>query len=288
MEKLNVEEELIRRYEYLLMNKELILAMCINYGIEKDRYKRTVKRLKELIKSMEDKRLTCEEESLRRLAIAAINDCREKLDVPQVYLFSKVSDEIVNAFEEFLFTDGNIEDTILYKHIEALKSNPDYLTSVNILIDKLEDRRLGSIYLIQVPTFTVWKILSYVRRKNKDNKAILDALDKYYNIERYMISGVDYNSGYVVGEDETLENGYDLSVFPTTSIYSEVNFGKEWNAIAADYPGNEFEEEDNYRVYSDDGEPTINDAKTEFIKALQEMPMLPLELKSNIRMKKGR
>ena len=39
-----VQDELMKRYLYLYDNKDLILAMCINYGIEKDYYKKQKKK----------------------------------------------------------------------------------------------------------------------------------------------------------------------------------------------------------------------------------------------------
>lgn len=41
-----VQDELMKRYLYLYENKDLILAMCINYGIEKDYYKKQIKKIK--------------------------------------------------------------------------------------------------------------------------------------------------------------------------------------------------------------------------------------------------
>lgn len=89
---------------------------------------------------------------------------------------SRVNEDIVSMFEEFLFSDDMMENSNLYKHIEAVKSNREFLDAFNYLIELLEERRKTNIQLRKLPTFTVWKILSYVRRNNKGNKKILEVL----------------------------------------------------------------------------------------------------------------
>ena len=59
----------------------------------------------------------------KRSVIQFIRWLDEGLLEPQLYLFSKIDDEIVNSYEEFLFINQNMEDTILYKYIEGLKTN---------------------------------------------------------------------------------------------------------------------------------------------------------------------
>ena len=39
-----VQEELMKRYLYLYDNKELVLALCINYGIRENYYKERIKK----------------------------------------------------------------------------------------------------------------------------------------------------------------------------------------------------------------------------------------------------
>ena len=50
-----VQEELMKRYLYLYDNKELILALCINYGIRENYYKELIKNKNELKKIAEEK-----------------------------------------------------------------------------------------------------------------------------------------------------------------------------------------------------------------------------------------
>ena len=50
-----VQEELMKRYLYLYDNKELVLALCINYGIRENYYKEQIKKKNELKKSLKRK-----------------------------------------------------------------------------------------------------------------------------------------------------------------------------------------------------------------------------------------
>ena len=58
-----VQNELMKRYLYLYDNKDLILAMCINYGIEKDYYKKQIKKNKELIEKLKNRKLKTTDET---------------------------------------------------------------------------------------------------------------------------------------------------------------------------------------------------------------------------------
>ena len=126
-------DELVKRYMYLYENKELILSMCIRRINIDDK-------IKDEIKSWEEnkKRLKCSD---KYLIDDIINSKKDELGKEKFYLCYNVSDEIIDAYEEFLFTDGNIEDTMLYKHVEALKNNDVYLDSVTNMISCLNDRR---------------------------------------------------------------------------------------------------------------------------------------------------
>ncbi|MEE3343718.1 MAG: hypothetical protein VZS44_06490 [Bacilli bacterium] len=232
-------EELIKRYKYLNDNKELVLALCINYEVGNN---------------------SCEKQELKP------------------YLCAKVSDEIVDAYEELLFTDKDIEDTVLYKHIEELKNNPMFLETVQDLIKKLEERRVKDIQLN--PTFTVWKILTYVRNNNKDNACVLDALDKYYNLDRYIVTGLNWKCGYELLQYDDKEKVYN---FPDLTLMFEKKVAEEYAVILHGYRGNEFEEEDNYLVkWGSDDRPKNYYAKTNFMAKLANMPMVSLELKKEL------
>jgi hypothetical protein len=281
-----VQEELIKRYLYLYDNKELILALCISYGIEEKYYKKEIKKVTELLYSIEAEKGHSELKTTQvEMLSSLLEDLNEGLREPKLYLFAKVNDEIVSAYEEFLFTDQKIEDTVLYKHIEALKNNPIFLESVQDSINGLEERRQKNMHLKRIPTFTVWKILTYVKNKNKNNSVVLEALEKYYNIDRYMLTGIDWKSGYKLLPTD-YESGEKLSVFPNSRLIGESNIGGQYSAVICNYPGNEFEEEDDYSAFDwsleFEEQPLNNYSKTNFMAALKDMPMLSEELKIEI------
>lgn len=287
-----VQEELMKRYLYLYDNKELILALCINYGIRENYYKEQIKKKNELKKRLR-KQLknsktkldqTMFDYEIYHLLLSTAED-EKSLKEPKPYLYAKVSDDIINAYEEFLFTDENMQDTNLYKHIEALKNNPVFLETVQEMINKLEERRQKNLHLKRIPTFTVWKILTYVKTKNKDNATVLDALEKYYNIDRYILTGINWESGYKLLPID-YETGEKLSAFPNSRLIGESNAGGEYSAVISEYPGNEFEEEDNYTAFDwsieFDEQPSNNYSKTNFMTTLASMSMLPEKLKSEM------
>ena len=160
------------------------------------------------------------------------------LEHEKYYLMANVNDSIVDMYEDFLFSDKEIEELDLYKHIEGVK-NSKYLDVFNTLIENLESRRKKNIHLKKVPTFTVWKILSYVRRKNIDNRLVLDALDKYYNIDRFMLTGDNYESGYKLLESDINRLGEgSLVKYPSTILMT--------GGIINDFENNSFEIEYDY------------------------------------------
>lgn len=282
-----VQEELIKRYLYIYENRDLILSLCINNGIEKDYYKKQLKSNKELIKKLKSKKIkgTTDNEILA-LLMQLSNECKKNMHQEKPYLFATVSDDIVNAYEEFLFTDENMENTVLYIHIESLKSNPLFLETVHKSIDRLEERRQNNQWLKRIPTFTVWKILTYVRDKNSNNSIVLEALEKYYNLDRYIITGVNWESGYKLLQIDYEEKEEELNRFSSSTLIGEGKIGEEHSAIILDYPGNEFEKEDDYFAFDwgeeFDHQPLDNYAKTNFMIALANMPILSEELKSKL------
>ena len=159
------------------------------------------------------------------------------------------------------------------------------MESVQDSINGLEERRQNNMHLKRIPTFTVWKILTYVKNKNKNNSVVLEALEKYYNIDRYMLTGIDWKSGYKLLPTD-YETGEKLSAFPNSRLIGESNAGGEYSAVISEYPGNEFEEEDNYTAFDwsieFDEQPSNNYSKTNFMTALASMPMLSEELKIEI------
>ncbi len=227
---MNTRNEIIKRYMYLYQNKELILALCIGTGIEKEKLEKKIKESERLLSSN-----SVYNRELMKLELEKAN---YDLEHEKYYLMANVNDSIVDMYEDFLFSDKEMEELDLYKHIEGVK-NSKYLDVFNTLIENLETRRKRNFYLKKVPTFTVWKILSYVRRKNIDNRLVLDALDKYYNIDRFMLTGDNYESGYKLLESDINRLGeYCLVKYPSTILMT--------GGIINDFENNSFEIEDDY------------------------------------------
>ncbi len=227
---MNTRNEIIKRYMYLYQNKELILALCIGTGIEKEKLEKKIKESERLLSSN-----SVYNRELMKLELEKAN---YDLEHEKYYLMANVNDSIVDMYEDFLFSDKEMEELDLYKHIEGVK-NSKYLDVFNTLIENLETRRKRNFHLKKVPTFTVWKILSYVRRKNIDNRLVLDALDKYYNIDRFMLTGDNYESGYKLLESEINRLGeYCLVKYPSTILMT--------GGIINDFENNSFEIEDDY------------------------------------------
>lgn len=227
---MNTRNEIIKRYMYLYQNKELILALCIGTGIEKEKLEKKIKESERLLSSN-----SVYNRELMKLELEKAN---YDLEHEKYYLMANVNDSIVDMYEDFLFSDKEMEELDLYKHIEGVK-NSKYLDVFNTLIENLETRRKRNFHLKKVPTFTVWKILSYVRRKNIDNRLVLDALDKYYNIDRFMLTGDNYESGYKLLESDINRLGeYCLVKYPSTILMT--------GGIINDFENNSFEIEDDY------------------------------------------
>lgn len=227
---MNTRNEIIKRYMYLYQNKELILALCIGTGIEKEKLEKKIKESERLLSSNSVYN--------RELMKLELENANYDLEHEKYYLMANVNDSIVDMYEDFLFSDKEMEELDLYKNIEGVK-NSKYLDVFNTLIENLETRRKRNFHLKKVPTFTVWKILSYVRRKNIDNRLVLDALDKYYNIDRFMLTGDNYESGYKLLESDINRLGeYCLVKYPSTILMT--------GGIINDFENNSFEIEDDY------------------------------------------
>lgn len=227
---MNTRNEIIKRYMYLYQNKELILALCIGTGIEKEKLEKKIKESERLLSSNSVYN--------RELMKLELENANYDLEHEKYYLMANVNDSIVDMYEDFLFSDKEMEELDLYKRIEGVK-NSKYLDVFNTLIENLETRRKRNFHLKKVPTFTVWKILSYVRRKNIDNRLVLDALDKYYNIDRFMLTGDNYESGYKLLESDINRLGeYCLVKYPSTILMT--------GGIINDFENNSFEIEDDY------------------------------------------
>lgn len=264
-------DELVKRYLYLQENKDLILAMCIR-RINND------KKLKEDIESYKEmqKRLRLSD---KHLLDDIIKSLKNRIGEENFYLCFNVSKGIVDAYEEFLFTDGSIEDTAIYKYVEALKKDELYYDSVQSMIESLNERRSYNQWLKNIPAFTVWKILNYVRERNKDNSVALLALDRYYNIDRTMLTGVNWDSGYTLDGEEKYDDS-KLCKYPDMTLIS----GVSGSYVIFNYMPNAYEVEDDYFAYvSEFDEPVLNgEAKTVFMDKLSKLPNLSSEEKLNI------
>ena len=227
---MSTRNEIIKRYMYLYQNKELILALCIGTGIEKEKLEKKIKESERLLSSNSVYN--------RELMKLELENANYDLEHEKYYLMANVNSSIVDMYEDFLFSDKEMEELDLYKHIESVKTSK-YLSVFNTLIENLETRRKKIFHLKKVPTFTVWKILSYVRRKNIDNRLVLDALDKYYNIDRFMLTGDNYESGYKLLESDLYRLGEgSLVKYPSTILMT--------GGIINDLENNSFEIEDDY------------------------------------------
>lgn len=264
-------DELMKRYMFLYENKELILAMCIRrINIDDE--------LKKNIETWEDykKRLRVADKTIFQNMIDLYSSQLGK-EVP--FLCSNVSSKIVLAFEEVLFTDGDLEETQLYRHIAALKNDPVLYESVMDFVDEINEKRSHNQFLKNYPGFSVWKILNYVRKKYKNNAVALEALDKYYNIERTMLTGLDSSNGYFIYGDEC-EDDNMLSKYPSLFLIG----GVSGSYIISDYKNNKYELEDDYLKFGDEEDKVLDgEATTVFMHALSKMPMLCYEEKMNAR-----
>ena len=266
-----IYDELIKRYLYLYENKELILAMCIR-KINVD------KMLKADIEKWNEykKKLNISDEKLFDSIICSLYS---ELGKEKYYLCTDVDDEIISAYEEFLFSDCPIEYAVLYKHIESLKNNPIYLESVNDMINSLEERRSYNKWLSKISTFTVWKILDYVRLKYLNNKVVLGALDKYYNIDRTVMTGLDSICGYKMFGEECFDEE-KLSKYPSSTIVS----GVSGSYVILDYQNNCYEHEDDYIDFKSefDSEVSFGYAKSDFMNMLYKVNYVSYDVKYEI------
>ena len=112
-----VKEELMKRYMYLYQNKELILSLCIHRGIEKKEIVKKIKEFKNILKNCKD------DEMVSNTIKKIINDYKVELNTEKYYLMSNVNDNVVSMFEDFLFSDFDMEELDLYKHSEAVRSD---------------------------------------------------------------------------------------------------------------------------------------------------------------------
>lgn len=99
---MNIQEDLLNRYKYLYENKELILANCIIYDIEKDYIKKELKKLKSSVRRINK---PFENANLIDLVNNMISQYKKDLKTPKPYLSSKISENYVDMIEELILGD---------------------------------------------------------------------------------------------------------------------------------------------------------------------------------------
>ncbi len=280
MKVIECQEELIKRYSYLYNNKEFILAMCIRYKKDIKYYKQKLKDDKYCLKIM--KRLKHNSQAdvdyckkmIAYMESEIIHD-NEMKDAQEPYLCADVDNDIISTYERFLFTDKNMEDTVLYKHIEMIKNEKVMHDGICAMIADVDKRRKRNLILRNMPTFTVWKILTYVRNKNLDNGLVLNALDKYYNLDRYMLTHHNWESGYGLTTSEYFMD-CELEAFPKGYITA----GDCHSMIISRYQKNGIEAEDEFCDY--DKVIPIDNVTDNFISTLACMSMLSENVKEDL------
>ena len=282
MEILACQDELIQRYKYLYENKEIILALCIKYECATEYYKKRLKNDKKNLKEMKKLKKNHQADlefcnSIIVSILESINHDRKMMHVAEPYLCAKVENKIVDDFKEFILGDKKIEETDLYRRTERTKNDSAIKEALDFLVSEVQKRREQDSILKDIPAFTVWKMLTYVRNKYADNAEILKALDKYYNLDRYMMTQCDWESGYNMSTDDLLLE-HELEKFPKNYIVSS---GFPGDAIIAMSEGNGIELEDDYCSF--DEEECLNGTSySNFSVQLSQMDMLPLEKKMEV------
>lgn len=223
-------DELINRYIYLYDNKEIILSQFIFKATERKKYLKLLKDAKK--KKKEFKKLYPKGQIIEWMNLL-IDIYRDELQNESYYLFDSIDKKAILNFEEFLFSDLSIKNTELYKNVEKIKHNP-YLNTIALnKIMQLNNRRNKNSYLKNKSPFTVWKILDYVRKDSQNDELRLKVLDKYYNIDRFILTGIDSNCGYIIDTEENM-----ISQFEDVDLSMDTVCIKSFS--------NEFECEDNY------------------------------------------
>lgn len=240
----SIKQEILRRYTYLYDNKELILSLCIKEGIEEKHYKQCIKELKSSLKRF--RKDGFKSQKLRDVFKDIENRYRQDLKNPKLYLMDDIDEKTLSMLEEFLISDKPLEESLLYKEIEQIKKDELEMAQAEYLIEGLNERRKNNQHLKNRNPFTVWRILNYVRENNTNIDDIQDYLDIYYNLDRYINTDLEWQSGYYLSESDYTANEDFISSNGSLDIVGKVHTEYEDSAIITEYKGNEFEKEDEY------------------------------------------
>lgn len=189
---------ILEKYKYLYLNKDLILAPCIEEKSDED-----------------------------------------------FYLNKSISSNVVECFKDFIMDNKSIENTDLYNYIEFIKNNCFFYPENAYKINKLKEKRKLNIYLRRIPTFSVWKILDYIREYYCYDDKILKELDIYYNLERYILTEINWTSGYYLNRTDYEAYFNKITLFPTTYIIARGDHLENGDFTIFNYSGNEYESENN-------------------------------------------
>ncbi len=240
----SIKQEILKRYQYLYDNKEIILSLCIKEGIEEKYYKKCIKDLKKSLANFKKDGFKGQE--LINVFKDIESKYREKLKNPQFYLMDEIDNAVLQLIEDFLFADAPLEESALFSEIEHIKSDDLELSQAEYLIESLAQRRKLNEHLKNRNPFTVWRILNYVRKHNIKNEDVQSYLDIYYNLDRYVNSGLEWDSGYYLSESDYERNESFINSYPSLYITTGVNNEYEESTIITPYRENIFEKEDEY------------------------------------------
>lgn len=276
-----VKKQLIERYKYLYENREVILSLAIKKAVEVTEINKSLDKLRKSKRDLKKHKYMENYEELLNLLNISIDECKKSLKTPKYYLFKQLDVNLLSMLEEFLLSDYPVEHSQLYNYIEIIKSSPEILDELTLRIQGLKERRSQNRLLKNTDAFTVWKILTYVRDNNLDDETVLTALDKYYNLERYMLTGINWNSGYIYLQIDEILNAEYLNSTPSIPLEPNANY----TSIITIYKGNAYEKEDEYYDYEwlqEDEKISSKEPTTEFVKELVNCEMLSSEEKRKL------
>lgn len=232
-------EEIVNKYKYLYLNKEIILALCIEKRKRFAYYKKEIEKTRKLLEECKKKHY---DKSAIYFLTYSICEYEKKLFESDYYLLDDINTDLRNMLQEFIMT-SSIEESRLYKLVEEQKRDKETLHEVRLKIEGLKKRRSGNSFLEKRECITVWRILNYVRSVNLSNTLVLDKLDIYYNLDRFIKTGIDFKCGYFIKLEELKEYEEFFDTLPNDYI---ALIDKEYRGTMSLGQENEYEKEDDY------------------------------------------